>query len=270
MNTKEFWNKRFKFYGHTGWSDELIYKYDQSIRVRKISSLLRNVKLKTALDLGCGTGDFTKLLSSLGGKISVIGVDISDVTIESNRNKNKNEGVFFTAKGLLDYDITPNEFDIIICITVLQHITVKSELIQLLKSIRRGLTEGGSFIFLENVYNEDEIKSDSYINKSFSKKDWIDVCKESELSVESIQSYPQLGINLVEFIFLIFSKVKCKFKNRSLSISPGTREGIDRSNNMVRKIITIAILSVTYVFDKIFKIDTSVKSSNYLIFKCKK
>ena len=54
---KVFWNERCKKYGHTGWSDKLAYKYDQSLRLRAIDKALSRLGIAGNIHaLGIGLG----------------------------------------------------------------------------------------------------------------------------------------------------------------------------------------------------------------------
>ena len=35
-----FWDKRYEVHGHTGWSDEALYKYDQKARLNAIEEII--------------------------------------------------------------------------------------------------------------------------------------------------------------------------------------------------------------------------------------
>jgi len=269
-NKIEFWNNRFIKFGHTGWSDNLIYDYDQSVRINKISSVINKLNVATALDLGCGTGDFIKLIDSLNKQSCIVGVDISDKTIERNKINFVQENIEFIASDLLEYSIKKNKYDLISSITVLQHITNKEDLLQLLKNIKDGLSSKGKFIFLENIYNESTVE-DNYLNKNFDKDDWLDVCQEAGLTVEQIYSYPQLGIRLVESIFRLLQFVKSKIKKENKKIiEKNNNQNINIKSSLLRRNITKIILFFSSFFDKILNIDTSIDKSKYLVFVCKK
>ena len=75
---KIFWTQRVNTYGHTGWSDNITYMYDQSLRLNLVEKMIQKYfsdKLKFSLDYGCGSGDFTKLLASYS--VETTGVDIA-------------------------------------------------------------------------------------------------------------------------------------------------------------------------------------------------
>ena len=64
-----FWTERLHARGHTGWADRFIYAYDQLERLGIVSLALARPEfrgVRTAIDFGCGTGDFSRLLLSRG------------------------------------------------------------------------------------------------------------------------------------------------------------------------------------------------------------
>ncbi len=67
-NLSDFWNERLVKFGHTGWADPVIYAYDQQERLALIGAAITKLSIKrgSALDFGCGAGDFSKLLLSNG------------------------------------------------------------------------------------------------------------------------------------------------------------------------------------------------------------
>ena len=66
MSSAAFWSQRVRRYGHTGWSDAATYAYDQRLRLKAVSWLLK--PMAAALDYGCGVGDFCALLATRAQK----------------------------------------------------------------------------------------------------------------------------------------------------------------------------------------------------------
>jgi len=142
MTSPNFWRERLRKYRHTGWADQTIYAYDQQERLALIEQAVQSSASKTgiAVDFGCGTGDFSRLLLRKG--YTVCGYDPFVVPgIDSPR---------YTYAGT--YGAIPfqhNEADIAISVTVLDHILGPPEVSEALHNIRRSLKKGSTFIMLE-------------------------------------------------------------------------------------------------------------------------
>ncbi len=87
--TKEFIRKKFSQYAKT--YDR--YAAIQKKLAQKLISLLPEKDVKSALDIGCGTGNFTKLLREKFKNCHITAVDISPQMIEVAKNKLGNENV---------------------------------------------------------------------------------------------------------------------------------------------------------------------------------
>lgn len=167
MKDRDFWNNRVKKYGHTGWSDFATYYYDQNLRLNAINSLIRKhgINDTLALDYGCGTGDFSKIMSQYFKNI--IAVDISEKVINKAKATNGNEKIKFK---LIDKEIFAFKYDLIVCITVLQHIKNDDELSELINNFYSCLNGSGLVIILESFSRE--IIENSYMklrNEDFTK-----------------------------------------------------------------------------------------------------
>lgn len=95
-----------------------------------------------ALDLGCGTGEFTQILSKK--VIRVFGIDISPVMIEEARKRHSQENIQYS---LQDFDEMDEEikYDYIVSIATFHHL----ELELALPKIGRMLKDGGKLIVLD-------------------------------------------------------------------------------------------------------------------------
>lgn len=142
MTTTSYWTDRFSNLGHTGWSNPVIYCYDQPERL----ALLETAILKwssqrgRALDFGCGTGDFSRMLLRLG--YEVCGYD-------PYVRPRLTENTFTYASSYEAISLKEHDTNLVLSITTLDHILEQAAFIRAVKLIRRLLHESGVFILLE-------------------------------------------------------------------------------------------------------------------------
>lgn len=175
-DTSQFWKTRFATYGHTGWSDRFIYEFDQPCRLFAFSSWLgTNLPAAgKALDFGCGTADFARLLIGLGW--SVIGYD-RYVKPRFTHSK------FEYLNVLPDTVEQKGFYDLIISITVMDHIMDNAEFLGSLLQIRQLLKPSGSFFFLE------------YSNSSFRQPSAIQMFRTMQTCREYLE---RAGLQLIK------------------------------------------------------------------------
>jgi SAM-dependent methyltransferase len=99
-----------------------------------------------ALDVGCGSGRWCRMLAA-GGFADVVGIDLQSALIESNRQRMPS--LRFEVAALQEFDDRVG-FDLISSVTVIQHNPFEHH--QALAAKVRSLTRGGGhLILLENV-----------------------------------------------------------------------------------------------------------------------
>lgn len=159
IDTNSYWQGRADKYGHTGWSDHSTYYYDQNLRIKAIKSLVDELRFapKIALDYGCGTGEFTEVLSERC--FGVLGVDIAKVVIKKAGALNSNPNVKFS---LHDEDVFNTKYGLILCVTVLQHVVDDTQLLELVTKFRKSMTPCSQLVLLESFSSDDE-EEGSYI-----------------------------------------------------------------------------------------------------------
>lgn len=123
------------------------------------------IKGAKILDLGCGTGDLSILLSKNGA--SVIGLDISPemLALASHKAEKAHANVFYTCQDMTSFS-TGHVYDAVIStFDCLNYITTKAGLLRAFTSVARELKEKGVFLFdMNSEYKFKEIYSDnSYV-----------------------------------------------------------------------------------------------------------
>lgn len=97
-----------------------------------------------ALDYGCGSGNSTRYLESIG--LNVEGVDISNEMLEEAKSQGTNIPYKLIESAKLPYKDTI--FDVVFSSFVLFEVSSKTELVKILDEIYRVLNHDGLFIFI--------------------------------------------------------------------------------------------------------------------------
>jgi len=137
------------------------YFYNELTETPTTLKLLRDVKGKRILDLGCGPGFYLNKLSKKGAKVK--GIDFSKELIKIAREENpKVEVIFGDITKRLPYKNL--EFDVVISPLVLGHIKNWKFV---LKEVRRVLKKNGIFVFSVGVPFYECVKRIKIKNRKF-------------------------------------------------------------------------------------------------------
>ncbi|HDP69227.1 MAG TPA: methyltransferase domain-containing protein [Actinobacteria bacterium] len=100
---------------------------------REVKKFAEKSELKSLkiLDVGCGNGNISIPLASLGYEITGIDIDLKSVEHAKQNNPFKNAQFIV---GDVEKDVPENNFDIIICSEILEHLNSPSEMLKYLKS----------------------------------------------------------------------------------------------------------------------------------------
>ncbi len=126
----------------------------------KIFNVLRKENLDIGslkiLDVGCGTGGWTRYFAELiGSTENIYGIDLSRHRIEIAQKMNPN--IKYKVEDVVDLSYS-KEFDIITAIDVLTHINTEEQIISALCGIYDSLKPNGFFIWYD-VYAKDHFQS---------------------------------------------------------------------------------------------------------------
>lgn len=112
----------------------------------KLGMIKRGIKV---LEIGCGTGVFTKKIAETGADI--VAIDISSDLINSAKKKLQGyPNVSFYVSDVENLNLKENIFDSVVGSSILHHLNLNPALLE----IRRVLKRGGRFVFTEpNMLN---------------------------------------------------------------------------------------------------------------------
>jgi len=185
-----YWNRRAKRWGHTGWGDLSRYVFDQKMRMMSLSDLLARAELRpgsACLDFGCGTGDAAFLLHNCG--MRVIGFDISSEVLKIAQARDKAAEIAFTDDEGRAFGRT---YDLVLCITVLQHIVDDEQFIETLRRIYGALSCGGTLLILDTL--SIELTSNEY-SKIRGMKNVIQYAEQAGFEVREMINFPHPDFN---------------------------------------------------------------------------
>lgn len=159
-----FWKERVKQYGHTGWCYPCTYGFDQALRMKVVEKLIGQFSAETnvLLDFGCGTGDFSWALKDKFQELVLY--DPCAEVLEKARAKEYGEKALLTSE-YNDLKNPSKHWDVVLSITVLQHIMSDEELLDVLDCLYKGMAPNGIFVVLETVFDNDEILEMTYERK---------------------------------------------------------------------------------------------------------
>jgi SAM-dependent methyltransferase len=187
-DSSDFWNRRLIKHGHTGWADQAIYAYDQQERLALVEAAITKLPIQrgSALDFGCGTGDFSKLLLSSG--FNVCGYD-------PNVHPMINSARFTYANSFQQIELTGLSKDLALTITTLDHILDELELLTTLSKIRAFLKPAASFLMLEYALDSPTDRKKFRMEKNSYQSfrllsEWLELLSKSYFSVEQVLPMP--------------------------------------------------------------------------------
>ncbi|MCE5198599.1 MAG: class I SAM-dependent methyltransferase [Armatimonadota bacterium] len=130
--------------------DDLMASVPYQLWVKYIEGILArlNYRPKTILDVACGTGNVSELLSNKG--FEVVGVDISADMIEIAQAKHSK--VEYQVQDVAELDLGGRKFDLAISLfDSLNYITDPARLAEGIRRVGEHLVDGGVFIFDVNT-----------------------------------------------------------------------------------------------------------------------
>lgn len=108
-----------------------------------------SAQCETALEIGCGTGEFSRLLAHRVEK--VVAIDLSSNMIEVAKQRSRQlSNIDFQVADVLQWEIPPEQFDVIVSIATLHHLPVES----LLPNLKAALKPGGKLVVLDLLEHE--------------------------------------------------------------------------------------------------------------------
>lgn len=130
------------------WLNRYYARFQKMTYQKLLAMLPRPLSNMCAVDVGCGAGRWCHLLNEQG--INVVGIDLQRELIEINRSRYPD--IKFICIPIQDYS-TEEPFDLMSCVTVLQHIPLEEQ-DRAIEKFRELLRIDGYCIVLENIRDQ--------------------------------------------------------------------------------------------------------------------
>ena len=125
MDVSEYWKKRGPEYQKELQSQPGYAKSRLRDQEKFTMNILSHYKFNRILEIGCGTGRYTEILSSYFHPEKYVAIDISNGQIEMAKKNVSNKEIEFHCTKIQDFN--PNEkFDLVFASEVLMHIDYES------------------------------------------------------------------------------------------------------------------------------------------------
>ncbi len=153
---------------------------------RALEPWLRAAGGARVLDVGCGVGRWSRLLASRGAHVT--GVDLSPTMIEEAGRRARKDGVAqrcrFLVQDCAELDVD-GPFDLILCVTVLQHILDAGALRAALRRFAQRLAPAGRLVALEAAPARTAGRCDSAVFRARHRDCYLRLFSECGLTVRA-------------------------------------------------------------------------------------
>jgi 2-polyprenyl-3-methyl-5-hydroxy-6-metoxy-1,4-benzoquinol methylase len=171
---------------------------------RALMPWLRSVRGLRVLDVGCGVGRWSRRLAKRGAHVT--GIDLSPTMIAEAKRRAAQEGVGarcrFETQDLSELD-AGERFDLVIGVTVLQHILDAAALEQAVRRMVGHLAPGGRMVLLEAAPNRQATHCDSSIFRARRRSEYLDLFAACGLKVQAIS-----GVDPAPFKYKLLPHLK--------------------------------------------------------------
>ncbi len=266
---RSFWNERFRRYGHTGETDDLLYAYDQPQRLRAIDRALSRAGVAIQagtriLDIGCGTGDLIALFLSWG-RPQITGIDLSDEALGYCQSRfATEEQVRLLAVGVEEIEFPPGSFDLVTAVNVLQHITEDQAFARVVDKIVQVVKTGGHILVMDFSPAKVQEKRPAPYLIIRAKEEYIDLFEQAGCKLVSEFGLPRIGVRL----YRTASRFAGRFKSDSVVRDAPSSTGGRLGGSRVVRCFRVALLAIARPFDTLLMpFPTRYSDMNILIFQ---
>jgi SAM-dependent methyltransferase len=164
--------------------------YNRAIHVEQRLALAPWLKIRPGtrvLDVGCGVGRWSRLLAARGAVVT--GIDLSPTMIAQAQQRARAQGVAercrFQVQDLSRLDVG-EQFDLVLGVTVLQHILDPAALRAALQAMTAHLAPGGRMVLLEAAPTGVVKRCDSTVFRARQRDTYLDLIRSCDLELVAL------------------------------------------------------------------------------------
>lgn len=187
INTPQFWDGEFSKAIQAYQDGNTDHRRFIPYRFQLMLSLMQFRPAKI-LDIGCGTGEFTRYLYACNPYYQITGIDFSAVAIEHNKavfNK-----VNYYQSDCYDTGFKKETFDYVLALDVIEHL---SHPVRFLKECKR-ITKQGGGIIIGTPYAEGKVISPKDHVKEYSPQEMVKLFKKAGIK-DLIAGLPMVEVD---------------------------------------------------------------------------
>jgi 2-polyprenyl-3-methyl-5-hydroxy-6-metoxy-1,4-benzoquinol methylase len=197
MSAETYWEQRAQRFAHRGdglaavCSYGMPALYNRTIQLSQRRALAPWLRIRggaRVLDVGCGVGRWSRLLAARGALVR--GVDLSPTMIEVARQRAAAEGLAercrFEVQDLAALQ-TGGHFELILAVTVLQHILEPARLRSSLARMKEHLAPAGRMLLLEAAPARQTARCDSAIFTARQRQSYLELFDDCGLRVHALR-----------------------------------------------------------------------------------
>ena len=170
-------------YGMPGFYNRLI----DFCQRRALEPWLKAAAGSRVLDVGCGVGRWSRLLASRGARVT--GVDLSPTMIAEAQRRAAASGLADRCRFMVQDSASleiEGAFDLILCVTVLQHVLDAAALRSALRRMASHLAPGARLVILEAAPARVANRCNSFVFTARHRADYLSLFRECGLRLQAL------------------------------------------------------------------------------------
>jgi ubiquinone/menaquinone biosynthesis C-methylase UbiE len=248
------------------------YSLGKSIRKGYILELLKIYKVERVIDVGSGSGTFSRILHEKGCKVVAVEIDWESVKLAKEVSQ-PSKGLFYVTADGTKIPFKNAIFDMAICSEVLEHIKDDKAVIS---EIKRVLRPGGIAIItvptygpgfwsnkLFRLFGMKFLEYYGHIRPGYKERQLKQMLEKADFKVQSVRYLTHFFSIIIHLTIFIIRNLVRKTSTKNL----GKEETLDLSKKPIFKIYKILFPILNFIMkveDLLFK-NTKFKGANLLI-----